>query len=301
MVEAGMHLGHRTNKWNPKMKPYIYKEENNIHIVDLIQTFSHTIEALKFVEKESAIGKTVMFVGTKVAAKNSIAKMARKCDSFYVNEKWVGGILTNWDTFKKLTGKLLLLERQERNGFLEKLPKKERSKKLKEKEKLARLFTGIKYMKKLPDIVIIVGQPKELNALNECNRLNIRSITLVDTDCNPTIADLIIPANDDSVSAIKLLLNEFAIAITEGQIVFEAKMKHQKQQKHQNKKQYNRQNKFGRKRFTKNTNNKKGASQSKTKTAPKNKTKPVQLPKPVLLEKPKRVQLDESKPVDEVK
>ena len=217
MLEAQMHLGHRANKCNPKMKPFIYSKSNNYHLIDLIKSYYYTRNALRYLRNSASEGKTILFVGTKKEAKRVIAESALQCNSFYINEKWVGGLLTNWKTFKKSTRNLLRLERQQRNGFLAKLPKKEMAKKLKEKEKLTRLFDGIKYMRYLPDIVVIVGQSEELNAINECNKLKIRTITLLDTDCNPTLADFIIPANDDSPSSIRLVLDYFAQAIQEGQ------------------------------------------------------------------------------------
>lgn len=237
MMDAGMHLGHKTWKWNPKMKPFIYTEQNHLHIIDLIKTSRYLTNALKFLTHSASDGKTILFVGTKKQAKNLIASSALSCKSFYVNEKWVGGILTNWKTFETSTEKLRLLEKQEKNGFLEKLPKKEMAKKLKEKEKLTKHFNGIKHMKELPDIVIIIGQSEEMNALNECNKLGIRSISLVDTNCNPLIADLIIPANDDSMLSIKLVLDEFVTAIQKGQTIFDQKKgSRSKQSKKRNKK-----------------------------------------------------------------
>ena len=212
-----MHLGHRANKCHPKMKPFIYSKSNNYHLLDLIKSYYYTRNALRYLQNSASEGKTILFVGTKKEAKRVIAESALECNSFYINEKWVGGLLTNWKTFKKSTRNLLRLERQQRNGFLAKLPKKEMAKKLKEKEKLTRLFDGIKYMRYLPDIVVIVGQSEELNAINECKKLKIRTITLLDTDCNPTLADFLIPANDDSPSSIQLVLSSFAQAIQEGQ------------------------------------------------------------------------------------
>jgi small subunit ribosomal protein S2 len=232
MLEVQMHMGHQTNKWNPKMKPFIYGKRNNFHILDLIKSYYYTRNALRYMKVAASEGKSVLFIGTKKEAKHFIAEAALECNSFYINEKWVGGLLTNWYTFRKSTKKLLLLERQAKNGFLEKLPKKEMAKKLKEKDKLTRLFKGIKHMKVLPDLVVIVGQLEEMNAVNECNRLGLRTVTLLDTDCHPTLADFIIPANDDSPASIKLLLDSFASAIQEGQDFFdESQANLQKRQK----------------------------------------------------------------------
>lgn len=223
MLEAGMHLGHQTNKWNPKMKPFIYTEQNNLHILDLLKTQQYAKRAFRVLRNYTSQGKKVIFVGTKKEAKSLIAEYALECNSFYINEKWVGGILTNWKTFKRLTAKLILLEKQESNGFLQKLPKKEMAKKLKEKEKLTKLFNGIKSMKQIPDVAIIVGQLEEMNTLRECSRLGICTITLVDSNCNPSLADFSIPANDDSVPSIQLFLEECSLAIQQGASLFREK------------------------------------------------------------------------------
>ena len=220
MVQAGMHLGHQARKWNPKMKPFIYAQRDNIHLIDLIKTYNHLNYVSKFLTQSTSIGKTVLFVGTKKQASQLVAKAALRCDSFYVNEKWLGGMLTNWRTIALSTKKLKYLENQKQKGFFEKLPKKEAARLLKETEKLEKYLGGMKNMDRIPDIVIIIGQSEEINALRECNKLGIRSITIVDTDCDPSVADLIIPANDDSMPSIQLLLNEFVNAIKKGQEIF---------------------------------------------------------------------------------
>ena len=260
MLEAQMHLGHRANKCNPKMKPFIYSKSNNYHLIDLIKSYYYTRNALNYLRNSASEGKTILFVGTKREAKRIIAESALECNSFYINEKWVGGLLTNWKTFRKSTRTLLRLERQQRNGFLAKLPKKEMAKKLKEKEKLTRLFDGIKYMRYLSDIVVIVGQSEELNAINECNKLKIRTVTLLDTDCNPTLADFIIPANDDSPSSIRFILNSFAQAIQEGQDFYD---RHQPPQP--------KNQKFGhKKRVTKGSQGRKGGNQKQSQKSGQN-------------------------------
>jgi len=217
MVAAGMHFGHQARKWNPKMKPFIYTQRDNIHILDLIATYTHLNQVCKFLTEATGTGQKVLFVGTKKQAAPFIAKAALDCDSFYVNEKWLGGQLTNWQTIKLSLQKLKALETKEQYGFLDKLPKKEAAVLLKEKEKLSRYLKGIKNMEKIPDIVIIIGQSEEMNALKECKKLGIRTITILDTDCDPSLADLFIPANDDSISSIKLLLDEFVEAVKKGQ------------------------------------------------------------------------------------
>lgn len=225
MVQSGMHLGHPARKWNPKMKPFIYTEKDNIHLIDLIKTYVHLNYVCKFLTKSTSIGKTILFVGTKKQVSNLIAKIALNCNSFYVNEKWLGGMLTNWTTISLSTKKLQELEIQEKKGFFNKLPKKEAANLLKKKQKLEKYLGGIKNMDKLPDIVIIIGQHEEINALKECNKLGINSISILDTDCDPSISDLIVPANDDSMPSIKLLLQEFEFAIKKGQDIFNIKKK----------------------------------------------------------------------------
>lgn len=223
MVEAGMHLGHPARKWNPKMKPFIYTEKDSIHLIDLIKTYVHLNYVCKFLTKSTSNGKKILFVGTKKQASNLIAETALNCNSFYVNEKWLGGMLTNWKTVYLSTKKLKNLEIQEKKGLFNKLPKKEAANLVKKKEKLNKYLGGMKNMEVLPDIVIIIGQHEEINALKECNKLGIRSISILDTDCDPSISDLIVPANDDSMPSIKLLLQEFEFSIKQGQEIFNTK------------------------------------------------------------------------------
>ena len=217
MVAAGMHFGHQARKWNPKMKPYIYAQRDSLHIIDLIATYTHINQVSNFLTNASALNKKVLFVGTKKQASQLIAKAALDCNSFYVNEKWLGGQLTNWQTIKLSIQKLKSLQTKEQHGFLDKLPKKEAARLKKDKEKLGKYLNGILNMEKIPDIVIIIGQSEEMNAVRECKKLGIRTITVLDTDCDPSLADLFIPANDDSISSIKLLLGECVEAIKKGQ------------------------------------------------------------------------------------
>nr|UEN67761.1 ribosomal protein S2 [Ulva prolifera]WFS79713.1 ribosomal protein S2 [Ulva prolifera]WFS79790.1 ribosomal protein S2 [Ulva prolifera]WFS79867.1 ribosomal protein S2 [Ulva prolifera] len=223
MVQAGMHLGHPARKWNPKMKPFIYTEKDSIHLIDLIKTYVHLNYVCKFLTKSASNGKKILFVGTKKQASNLISETALNCNSFYVNEKWLGGMLTNWKTVYLSTKKLKNLEIQEKKGLFNKLPKKEAANLIKKKEKLNKYLGGMKNMEILPDIVIIIGQHEEINALKECNKLGIRSISILDTDCDPSISDLIVPANDDSMPSIKLLLQEFEFSIKQGQEIFNTK------------------------------------------------------------------------------
>nr|YP_009367767.1 ribosomal protein S2 [Neodangemannia microcystis]ARK14790.1 ribosomal protein S2 [Neodangemannia microcystis] len=213
MIQVGMHFGHQSRKWNPKMAPFIYVERNGVHIIDLIQTYAYLKQVCKFLSDASANGKTFLFVGTKKQASGLIAKVASECNSYYVNQRWLGGMLTNFQTIKSSIDKLNTLEKQEQAGQLDLLPKKEAAFARKEKARLQKYLGGLKNMKALPDIVIIVGQLDELNAVAECRKLGIRSITILDTDCDPSLADLFVPANDDSVASIQLILTQFLRAI----------------------------------------------------------------------------------------
>lgn len=225
MAQVGMHFGHQARKWNPKMAPYIYTEQNGIHIIDLIQTYFHLKSVTKFLTTSAAQGKTFLFVGTKKQASRLVAKTALQSNSFFVNQRWLGGMLTNWKTIKTSISKLNSLEALEKNGNFQNLPKKEAANAKKEKERLQKYLGGLKNMLVIPDIVIIIGQPEELNAVAECRKLGITNVTILDTDCNPTFADYFVPANDDSVSSIQLLLNQFLEAILQGQQQFFEKQK----------------------------------------------------------------------------
>ena len=217
MVEMGLHFGHQARKWNPKMAPYIYTKRNGVHIIDLIQTCSHIKQVSKFLTESASKGKTFLFVGTKKQAAGLIEKVATETKSFYVNERWLGGMLTNWETIKLSIAKLNELEIQERENNFANLPKKEAALCKKQKERLEKYFGGVKNMKLVPDIVVIVGQPEEMNAVRECKKLGLRSITILDTNCDPTVADLFVPGNDDSVTSLRFLLKIFLDAIVKGQ------------------------------------------------------------------------------------
>ena len=217
LLEAGVHFGHKAYRWNPKMFPYIYTERNNIHILDLVQSAQLLKEASNYVQSAAEQKKTFLFIGTKRQASTVIAQEAKRCNSYYINHRWLGGMLTNWTTMVACIDKLKKIEKQEENGVLLTLPKKESSQLQKRKEKLEKFFGGLKTMTKLPDIVILVGQPNELNAVRECNKLGIRTITLLDTNCDPSLADLVIPGNDDSIRSVELILMELKEAILKGQ------------------------------------------------------------------------------------
>jgi small subunit ribosomal protein S2 len=282
LLEAGVHFGHRVTKWNPRMAPFIFGERNGIHIIDLIQTLNYLDEASKFLEQlnrtpkstsensnagQKGNAKQILFVGTKKQASSLIESCANKINgvgiagsqftnssivAHYVNHRWLGGLLTNWSTMKICIDQLNDLEKREANGELQSLPKKERSILKKQHEKLNKFFGGIKNMKQRPDVVIIVGQDHEMNAVRECNKLQntadlssrevkqssptpgnasfnknrtekatsaissrLRTITLLDTNCDPSLADIFVPANDDSTKSLELILGQFTKVLSE--------------------------------------------------------------------------------------
>ena len=220
MIQKGVHFGHSLQAWNPRMSPYIYTEKNNIHIIDLIQTYFHLKQTLNFLLNSSAQGKKILFVGTKRQASKLVIDIAQQCNAFFVTERWLGGLLTNWVTVHKSVLKLNKLELQEKTKLFLDLPKKEMIKLRKEKERLNKYLGGLKKMRSLPDIVVIIDQQKEMNAVLECRKLRIPSITILDTNGDPTLADFFIPANDDSITALNFILNEFRKYIRYGQKKF---------------------------------------------------------------------------------
>nr|YP_009296398.1 ribosomal protein S2 [Thorea hispida]AOM65333.1 ribosomal protein S2 [Thorea hispida]UNJ79178.1 ribosomal protein S2 [Thorea hispida] len=216
LLEAGVHFGHQSRRWNPKMFPYIYTERNGIHIIDLVQTAQLLNEAYEFVKSYAAQGKEFLFLGTKRQAAEIIAQEAVRSNAYYVNQRWLGGMLTNWSTIKSRVDRLKQLEQQEENGFIDKLPKKETAISRKELNKLRKHLNGIKNMKTLPDVMIIVDQKREMTAIQECLKLGIPTICILDTNCNPDIVDIPIPANDDAIRSIKLIISNIADAILDG-------------------------------------------------------------------------------------
>jgi len=216
LLEAGVHFGHQSRRWNPKMFPYIYAERNGIHIIDLVQTAQLLTQACEFVRKSSEEGKTFLFVGTKRQAAAVIAQEAERCGSHYVNQRWLGGILTNWFTIRTRVERLKDLEQKEESGYLDQLPKKETATLKRELEKLRKNLNGIKNMKRLPDLVIIVDQKRESTAVQECITLGIPIISLLDSNCDPDLTDIPIPGDDDAIRAIKLIVGKLADSICEG-------------------------------------------------------------------------------------
>nr|YP_009395787.1 ribosomal protein S2 [Herposiphonia versicolor]ARW64767.1 ribosomal protein S2 [Herposiphonia versicolor] len=216
LLEAGVHFGHQARRWNPKMFPYIYTERNGIHIIDLVQTAHLLNDAYNFVKTASKEGKTFLFLGTKRQAAGIVAKEALRSDSFFVNQRWLGGMLTNWVTIKSRVERLNYLEKKDQEGELDSLPKKEAAIIRKELDRLRKHLVGIKDMKSLPDLVIVVDQKKETTAIQECIKLGVPTICMLDTNCNPEIIDVPIPSNDDAIRSIKLVLSKIADAILEG-------------------------------------------------------------------------------------
>nr|UAD84167.1 ribosomal protein S2 [Gracilaria changii] len=216
LLEAGAHFGHQARRWNPKMFPYIYTERNGIHIIDLVQTAQLLTEACQFIRDASQEGKKFLFLGTKRQAAGVIAEQAVRSNSYYVNQRWLGGMLTNWMTIKSRVDRLQKLEMEEDSGIIDILPKKEAAIYRKELEKLRKNLNGIKNMSKLPDFVVVVDQKRETTAIQECIKLGIPTICILDTNCNPEIIDIPIPANDDAIRSIKLIISKIADSIIEG-------------------------------------------------------------------------------------
>jgi small subunit ribosomal protein S2 len=216
LLEAGVHFGHQSRRWNPKMFPYIYAERNGIHIIDLVQTAQLLTQACEFVRKASESGKKFLFVGTKRQASAVISQEADRCGAYYVNQRWLGGILTNWFTIRTRVERLKDLEQKEDSGYLDQLPKKETATLRRELEKLRKNLNGIKNMKRLPDLVIIVDQKRENTAVQECITLGIPIISLLDSNCDPDLTDVPIPGNDDAIRSIKLIIGKLADSICEG-------------------------------------------------------------------------------------
>lgn len=216
MMESGVHFGHQTRRWNPKMSPYIYTSRNGVHIIDLVQTAQLMDEAYNYVRQGSEQGKKFLFVGTKRQAAGIVAQEALRCGSHYVNQRWLGGMLTNWSTIKTRVDRLKELERREESGALDLLPKKEASVLRRELAKLQKYLGGIKTLRKVPDVVIIVDQRREYNAVQECQKLGVEIVSMLDTNCDPDLVDIPIPANDDAIRSIKLIVGKLADAIYEG-------------------------------------------------------------------------------------
>ncbi|WP_376797405.1 30S ribosomal protein S2 [Thermogemmatispora sp.] len=225
LLEAGVHFGHQTRRWNPKMKPFIFMERNGIHIIDLQQTVARLNEAYKFVKELAASGETLLFVGTKKQAQEAVAEEAKRCGMFYVNQRWLGGMLTNFQTIQGRIRYLRELEARRDRGELERLPKKEAQRLQDDLVRLERILGGIKEMRRLPGAVFIIDTRKEHTAVLEARRLEIPIVALADTNCDPDEIDYPIPANDDAIRAVRLLCSKIADAVIEGRRELEAQQK----------------------------------------------------------------------------
>nr|YP_010185238.1 ribosomal protein S2 [Ishige okamurae]QVJ99582.1 ribosomal protein S2 [Ishige okamurae] len=217
LLEAGVHFGHKAKRWNPKMFPHIYAERNGIHILDLIQTAQLLKVACDFSTKIAKNNKTFLFIGTKRQAAAVIAHASQRCGAFYVNHRWLGGMLTNWTTIKRRIERLKELEVQEKIDDFAAFPKKEAAGLKNELRKLQKHFNGVKEMEELPDVVIIIDQKREITAVKEAQSLNIPIITILDTNCDPSLTTLGIPANDDAVKSIKYIIDTLVDSICLGQ------------------------------------------------------------------------------------
>jgi small subunit ribosomal protein S2 len=224
LLEAGVHFGHRARRWNPKMKTYIFTERNGIHIIDLQQTMARLEEAYGLIRDTVAEGGTVLFASTKRQAQESIASEAQRCGMPYVNQRWLGGTLTNFRTIRQRIDYLLSLERRQELGEFSRLPKKEALGLQREIDKLNRKLGGLKEMRRLPNLVFIADVRREAIAVKEANKLGVPIVAMVDTNCDPDPIDYIIPANDDAIRAIKLITSKVADAVLEGQQIRVATM-----------------------------------------------------------------------------
>ncbi|MDH7576731.1 MAG: 30S ribosomal protein S2 [Bacillota bacterium] len=215
LLEAGVHFGHQTRRWNPKMAPYIFTERNGIYIIDLQKTVKKIDEAYNFIKDVVKEGKGILFVGTKKQAQESVREEAERCGMFYVNVRWLGGMLTNFATIRKRVDRLKELEKMEETGYFDLLPKKEVIKLRAEKDKLLRFLRGIKEMNDLPGALFIVDSRKERIAVCEARKLGIPTVGIVDTNCDPDEIDYVIPGNDDAIRAVRLLTSKIADAVLE--------------------------------------------------------------------------------------
>ena len=216
LLEAGVHFGHQVRRWNPKMKEYIFGERNGIYIIDLQKTQRLFKEAVKFVAGEAQQGRKFLFVGTKRQAQDAIQEEAERCSQYYVNQRWLGGLLTNWQTITKSIGRLRDLEAMKTDGRYDAMTKKERIQLDREHMGLERNLSGIRNMGGLPDVIFVIDSNKEEIAVQEANRLGIPIVSIVDTNCDPDLIDYVVPGNDDALRAIRLFLQKMADAIIEG-------------------------------------------------------------------------------------
>ncbi len=216
LLEAGVHFGHQTRRWNPKMASYIFTDRNGIYIIDLQKTVRKVEEAYNFVKSLSAEGETILFVGTKKQAQESVREEAERCGMFFVNQRWLGGMLTNFQTIRRRIDRLHDLGKMEADGRINQLPKKEVAELMHEKERLNKFLGGIKDMRRLPGALFIIDPRKERIAVAEARKLGIPIVAIVDTNCDPDEIDYVIPGNDDAIRAVRLLTGKMAEAVLEG-------------------------------------------------------------------------------------
>lgn len=215
LLESGVHFGHQTRRWNPKMKRYIYGARNGIYIIDLHQTIKLFEDALNYVKKIVEDGGTVLFVGTKKQAQAAVKEAAERSGQYFISERWLGGTLTNWKTIQLRVNRLKELDRMEAEGYLERLPKKEALKRLEERNELQRFLGGIRNMNAMPAVMFVVDLNKEIIAVREAKKLGIPIVAVVDTNCDPDLADVVIPGNDDAIRAIRLVTQKMSDVILE--------------------------------------------------------------------------------------
>jgi small subunit ribosomal protein S2 len=222
LLEAGVHFGHPTRKWNPKMRRYIYGARNGIYIIDLHQTIKLFEDALEYVKKIVEDGGSVLFVGTKKQAQAAVKEAAQRCGQYWVCERWLGGMLTNWKTMTARINRLKELDRMIADGYLDRLPKKEQLKRMEEREKLHRYLEGIRNLQGLPAVMLVIDIGKEGLAVAEAKKLGIPVVAVVDTNCDPDLADVVIPGNDDAIRAVRLVVGKFAEVILEAKPLSDA-------------------------------------------------------------------------------
>lgn len=222
LLEAGVHFGHQTRRWNPKMKRYIYGERNGIYILDLMKTSKLLDEACEFIKNLAANGKNIVFVGTKKQASDIIEEEAKRCGGFFVNRRWLGGTLTNFETIRSRIGKLREIEEMKENGHFDRLPKKEVASMQRQLNRLTKSLGGIKEMRGMPDVLFIIDQKRELIAIKEAKKIGVPIIGIVDTNCDPEDIDFVIPSNDDAIRAIRLITSKIADSIIEGRTLRES-------------------------------------------------------------------------------
>ncbi|HEY4400121.1 MAG TPA: 30S ribosomal protein S2 [Lactobacillaceae bacterium] len=216
LLEAGVHFGHQTRRWDPKMDEYIFTERNGIHIIDLQKTVKLVDEAYNYIRNASQDGANILFVGTKKQASDAIAEEAKRAGQYYINHRWLGGTLTNWNTIKTRIQRLKDLEAMAEDGTFDALPKKEVALLNKQREKLEKFLGGVKDMPGLPDLMFVVDPKKEENAVKEAKMLNIPVVAMIDTNANPDLVDVKVPANDDAIRAVRLITAKMADAVIEG-------------------------------------------------------------------------------------